>query len=136
MTDLQPFIDIEEAVRALLLRELDDVLLTGAHVGVDWPANNSPLPFVRVEKAPLGRRERLNDFPVVDIEVLANKRSTAKALIERIDTLLLDYPHSVVITSGTAVLDLVTVPVAPTSRSWDNPDIRRFAGTYQISVRR
>ena len=137
MTDLTPFADAEEAVRALLLRELDDVLTSTKQVGVDFPPDSAPvLPFVRVEKAALGRRERLNDYPVLDIEVLAEKRSVAKALIERIDTLMLDYPHAVVISSGLAVLDLVTVPVAPASRPWDSPSVRRFAGTYQLSVRR
>jgi hypothetical protein len=136
MTDLQPFPDAEEAVRAILLRDLADVLTSPEQVGVDWPADNAPLPFVRVEKTSLGSRLRLNDYPVLDIEVLDVGRAAAKSLIERIDTLLLDYPHSVVISSGLAVLDTVTVPVAPASRPWDSPNVRRFAGTYQLSVRR
>lgn len=136
MTEFEAYPDIEDVVRTLLLRDFADVLTTPAHVGTDWPADNSPLPFVRVEKAPLGRRERLNDYPVVDIEVLASTRSGAKSLIERIDAHLLDYPHSVVISSGLAVLDTVTVPVPPASRTWDSPSVRRFAGTYQFSVRR
>lgn len=136
MTDFLPFADAEEAIRVLLLRELDDVLTDPKQVGVDFPPGNSPLPFIRVEKTQLGRRERLNDYPVLDVEVLAGTRSEAKSLIERIDTLFLDYPHSVVISSGVAVLDMVTVPVVPASRPWDSPSVRRFAGTYQFSVRR
>ena len=70
------------------------------------------------------------------LEVLAGSRAAAKSLIESIDAHLLDYPHSVVISSGPAILDTVTVPVAPASRPWDSPSVRRFAGTYQFSVRR
>jgi hypothetical protein len=136
MTDLQPYPDIEEAVRALLLRDFATDLPTGPHVGVEWPADNEPLPFVRVEKTSLGRRLRLNDYPVVDIEVLAVGRGAAKSLIERIDAHLLGYPHSVVITSGLVVLDTVTVPVVPAARPWDSPNVRRYAGTYQFSIRR
>jgi hypothetical protein len=136
MTEFEPYPDIEEAVRTLLLRDFSTDLTSAAHVGTEWPADNAPLPFVRIEKAPLGRRERLNDYPVVDIEVLASTRGGAKSLIERIDAHLLDYPHSVVISSGLAVLDTVTVPVPPSSRAWDSPSVRRFAGTYQFSVRR
>jgi hypothetical protein len=136
VTDLQPYPDIEEAVRALLLRDLDDVLSTPEHVGVDFPRTNEPMPFVRVEKIPLGRRTRLNDHPVVEVEVLASSRAGAKSLIERIDAYLLGYPHSVTISSGVVVLDAVTVPVAPASRPWDDTTVRRFAGTYQFSVRR
>ena len=136
MTDLAPFIDIEEAVRALLLRDFAADLPTGKYVGVDWP-DEPTMPYVRVEKISPGRRERLNDYPAVDIEVLAGTRAEAKALIERIDAHLLDYPHSVVLASGrNVVLDAVTVPIAPTAQPWESPDARRFAGTYQFSVRR
>jgi hypothetical protein len=136
MTDLTPYPDIEEAIRTLLLRDFAADLPTGAHVGVDWPADDSPLPFVRIEKVAPSRRTQLNDYPSVDIEVLAAKRAEAKSLIERIDSHILDYPHSVVISSGQAVLDTVTVPIPPSAREWDSPSVRRYAGTYQFSVRR
>jgi hypothetical protein len=136
VTEFEPFPDIEDALRTLLLRDLSDVLTSGSQVGTDFPPDNTPLPFVRVEKTGLGSRTPLADRPVVDIEVLATGRNTAKSLIERIDTLLLSYPHSVVISSGLAVLDMVTVPVVPSPRPWDSPSVRRFAGTYQFSVRR
>ena len=132
---MAPFIDIEEAVRALLLRDFAADLPTGKYVGVDWP-DEPTMPYVRVEKISPGRRERLNDYPAVDIEVLAGTRAEAKALIERIDAHLLDYPHSVAITSGQAILDLVTVPIPPAARDWASPNVRRFAGTYTFSVRR
>ena len=137
MTDhLQPYPDIEEAIRAILLRDFTDVLTNPAQVAVDFPATNEPLPFVRVEELSLGIRTKLIYKPVVEIEVLATGRNAAKSLIGRIDAHLLDYPHSVVITSGPVVLDTVTVPVVPAARPWDSPNVRRYAGTYQFSVRR
>lgn len=136
MTDLLPYPDIEEALVKILLRDFPTDLPAPKHVGVDWPG--VPVyPFVRVQKAAPSQRARLNDSPVVDIEVLAPTRAAAKGLIERIDAHLLDYPHSVVLASGRlARLDSVTVPIAPTAQPWESPDARRFAGTYQFSVRR
>ena len=137
MTDhLQPYPDIEEAIRAILLRDFAADLTNPAQVAVDFPPLNDPLPFVRVEELSLGIRTKLVYKPVVEIEVLATGRNTAKSLIGRIDAHLLDYPHSVVITSGPVVLDTVTVPVVPAARPWDSPNVRRYAGTYQFSVRR
>lgn len=136
MTDLQPYPDVEEAIRALLLRDFGTDFGTGASVGVDFPEDNLPLPFCRVQELALGRRTKLQYNPVVELEVLAAGRSAAKSLIGRIDAHLLDYPHSVVISSGLVVLDMVTVPVVPAQRPWDSPNVRRYAGTYQFSVRR
>lgn len=137
MTDnLQPYPDIEEAVRNILLRDFTDVLTDPKQVATDFPADNDPLPFVRVEELGLGTRTKLIYRPVVEIEVLAAGRSLAKSLFGRIDARMLDYPLSVVISSGLVVLDAVTVPVVPAQRPWDSPNVRRIAGTYQFSVRR
>jgi hypothetical protein len=136
MTDnLQPYPDIEAAVRAILLRDFDEITAE-QQVGVDFPETNEPLPFVRVEELSLGTRTKLTYKPVVEIEVLAVGRNTAKTLIGKIDARMLDYPLSVVISSGLVVLDMVTVPVVPAQRPWDSPNVRRYAGTYQFSVRR
>lgn len=136
MTDnLQPYPDIEEAVRELLLRDIAEIT-SQQQVAVDFPADNDPLPFVRVEELSLGIRTKLTYRPVVELEVLATGRNAAKSLIGKIDAHLLDYPHSVVISSGLVVLDMVTVPVVPAQRPWDSPNVRRYAGTYQFSVRR
>jgi hypothetical protein len=136
MTSFQPYPDIEDAIRGILLRDFASDLPSAPHVGVDWPASDAVLPFVRVEKVAPSRRTRLNDYPSVDIEVLAATRGGAKTLIERIDAHLLDYPQTVTITSGRVVLDMVTVPIPPRAMDWDSPNVRRYAGTYQFSVRR
>ena len=136
MTDLQPYPDIEEAIRAIFLRDFSADFGTEASIATDFPADNDPLPFLRVQELSLGRRTKLQYNPVVELEVLAAGRNAAKSLIGRIDDHLLDYPHSVVISSGLVVLDMVTVPVVPAQRPWDSPNVRRYAGTYQFSVRR
>lgn len=137
MTDnLKPYPDIEKAVRAILLRDFATDLPGEQNVATDFPATNEPLPFVRIEELSLGERTKLTYKPVVEIEVLATGRDTAKSLIGRIDARMLDYPLSVVISSGLVVLDMVTVPVVPAQRPWDSPQVRRYAGTYKFSVRR
>ena len=136
MTDnLKPYPDIEKAIRAILLREFSEITQE-AQVAVDFPTTNEPLPFVRVEELALGTRTKLIYRPVVEVEVLATGRDAAKTLIGKIDAHFLDYPHSVVISSGLVVLDMVTVPVVPAQRPWDSPNVRLYAGTYQFSVRR
>lgn len=136
MTDnLKPYPDIEKAIRAILMRDIEG-LTQDAQVATDFPSTNDPLPFVRIEELALGTRTKLTYHPVVEVEVLASGRDAAKTLIGKIDTLFLDYPHSVVISSGLVVLDSVTVPVVPAQRPWDSPNVRRYAGTYQFSVRR
>lgn len=136
MTDnLPPYPDIEKAIRAILLRDFDE-LTQEKQVATDFPPDNEPLPFVRVEELALGTRTKLTYRPVVEVEVLAAGRDAAKTLIGKIDAHFLDYPHSVVISSGLVVLDMVTVPVVPAQRPWDSPNVRRYAGTYQFSVRR
>lgn len=136
MTDnLKPYPDIEEAIRAILLRDFDE-FAQEKQVATDFPATNEPLPFARVEELSLGIRTKLTYKPVVELEILAAGRDAAKTLIGKIDAHFLDYPHSVVISSGLVVLDMVTVPVVPAQRPWDSPNVRRYAGTYQFSVRR
>lgn len=136
MTDnLQPYPDIELTIKTMLHRDFPE-LANDAQVGVDFPADNEPLPFVRVEELSLGIRTKLTYKPVVEISVLASGRGAAKALIEKIDARMLDYPHSVVISSGPVVLDMVTVPVVLAQRPWDSPNVRLYAATYQFSVRR
>lgn len=136
MTDnLQPYPDIEKVIRAILMRDFTE-LASEKSVGTDFPPDNTPLPFVRVEELSLGTRTKLMYRPVVEVEVLAVGRDAAKTLIGKIDAHFLDYPHSVVISSGLVVLDMVTVPVVPAQRPWDSPNVRRYAGTYQFSVRR
>lgn len=136
MTDNLPdYPDIEDALRTLILREIDGVTQQ-KQVATDFPPDNEPMPFVRLEELALGTRTKLVYKPVVEVEVLATGRDAAKRLIGKIDTLFLDYPHSVVISSGLVVLDSVTVPVVPAQRPWDSPNVRRYAGTYQFTVRR
>jgi hypothetical protein len=133
MTDLTPYADIEDVLRRLLQERFSDI--PEANFGTDFPTDDR-VPFVRVAKTPMSRRQRLNDYPVLDIEVLESTRAKAKDLIESIDTYLLGYPHSVVIGSRRVRLDMVTVPRSPAEQPWESPGVRRFAGSYQFSVRR
>lgn len=137
MTDnLEPYPDIEEALRAILLRDFPEDFTTPKSIATDFPPDNSPMPFCRIEELSLGIRTKLTYKPVVELEVLAPGRAAAKSLIGRIDARMLDYPLSVVISSRLIVLDMVTVAVVPAQRPWDSPNVRRFAGTYTFSVRR
>jgi hypothetical protein len=134
--NLEPYPDIEKVIRTLLLRDFPTDFPTEKSIATDFPSDNTPSKFCRVEELSLGTRTKLVYRPVVEVEVLAVGRDAAKSLIGKIDAHFLDYPHSVVISSGLVVLDMVTVPVVPAQRPWDSPNVRRYAGTYQFSIRR
>lgn len=134
--DFQPFPSIEEVVRELLLRELDDAFTDGTQIGVEYPADlASRLPYAAIERIG-GPRTRLNDYPLLDVEVFASSRTQAESLSERIDALLLGYPHSVMVGTRHVAIDSVTPLTTPRRIPWDDANVRRFGATYQFSVRR
>lgn len=132
-----PFPDAEEYMRAALLERFG---------GASTPAEQriadvvGSLPgeiedgLVYVERIG-GTRARLNDYPLVDVEVFATTRDRAKDLIESIDAFLLGYPHSVKVGTQTVIIDLVFCTRTPVRLAWDDSN-SRFGATYSLSVRR
>lgn len=99
-------------------------------------AGTTPLPHVQVYGFG-GERERLNDYPTLDVAVFAADYATAANLAERIDTRLLGYPIVVESSGRSVVLDSVEVVSLPVEVPWDpEGTIRRFQATYSISIRR
>lgn len=127
---LQPFADIEKAIMALLDRDVPEI---AEKSGTEWP---SPLtyPAVRVERLP-GRRDRLNDYPWIDIEVL-HEGTAGKLVLEAIDTALASYPDGVAVGDRFVKLELVGVPTPPRRLPWSDDRVRRYAATYQLRARR
>lgn len=113
----------------------------GRYVGREYP---DPLEsvFFRPRRWPTGGRTKLNDYPMVDIEVLAKTYDEAEALIESIDSDLLGYPLRITVPtdvtpSGVVVIDHVEQTRAPIPIDFFGDDsIWRFAATYQFSLRR
>lgn len=127
--NLKPFPDIH----LTLFKLFEDKLgLDPDQMGLLYP--ESPTQFVRAAKIG-GAREKLRDYPLVDVEAVAGTYAEASELIESIDSLLLGYPQSVTTPSGVVVLDSAFVTRSPTELPWDGPG-RRLAATYSLVLRR
>lgn len=129
MTTLKPFPDIH---KTLFVALADFTGLDAEQFGNSYP--DTPTTFVRVDKIG-GGREKLRDYPLVDIEVVAPTYDLASALIESIDAWFTSYPHSIATPSGVVVLDSAFVTRSPTEIPWDGPG-RRLAATYSLVIRR
>lgn len=129
MSTLKPFPDIHKTL-FIALAELTG--MDAAEFGTTYP--EEPTTFVRVDKIG-GAREKLRDYPLVDVEAVAPTWAQASALIESIDAWFTSYPHSIATPSGVVVLDSVLVTRSPVEIPWDGPG-RRLAATYSLTLRR
>ncbi len=106
--------------------------IVGANrVAARTPLNlNEVLPFVRVLRIG-GGRDRLNDYPTVDVDTFAPTYAAAEAMAEAIDAWLVGPPP------GPRGFDRVEVEVGPRELPWGDVDVvRRFNATYRIVSRR
>ena len=132
----EPFPSVEDVVMDGL--EARFAQLDASNVGVVTPSNlhtRIAVPggvFVRVHETPGGRDDRMTAFAVIDIDVFAGTRDTAKDLAAAIRAWLLGYPIRV----GTAALDRVETVTAPFQAPWENEAVWRRLATYRISTRR
>lgn len=108
----------------------------GGHVGKDFP---DPIEnyFFKPWRWPSGGRTKLNDYPLVDIEVLGRDYDGTEDLIESIDAKLLGYPVRIATPTGVVVLDHVEQTRAPVKIDYfGDSTVVRFGATYQLSLRR
>ena len=126
--ELEDMPRIEKGLRRLILDRITGIPDLKVVTSLPSPM---PLRVVRLARV-AGPRERLNDFPVVDIESFSPTYAEASRLAERIDTLLMGYP----LRAGDVVLDTVYATVAPVELPWEDANVRRFLATYRFSVRR
>lgn len=139
MTTLTPFVRIDKALEQML-KENFEVLEDGPaglyHVGTAFPADVSKrLPFVAISRVG-GPTDRFVSNPTVDFDIFHLTKDQALSLESDISAFLLGYPRSVRVGARLVVLDTVLQTSGPTELPWDASTTRRFASTYQISVRR
>lgn len=101
------------------------------HVGSEppGPSLDARLPFVVVARVG-GPDDFHTDYPVVDIDVFGAGRRQAYDLAEGVRTALLAKPQV-----GGVTIDTVRTRTFM-RRPWDNPKIRRWGATYELSARR
>jgi hypothetical protein len=102
-------------------------------VGTELPSGQS-MPYVRVARLG-GRRNRLKDYPWVDIEIFA-VGSAGKSLMEDLDAILSSYPGGVAVGSKFVKIEDVQVRAGLARRPWSDDSVRRYGATYQLTVSR
>lgn len=136
MSDVLPrYKNIADVLSVLLRETFPAELPNEDHVGLVFPDDESGY-FVRLERLPAPGRTKLNDYPLVDVDVVAPTYAQAEALSESISMLFLGYPHSIATPSGVAVLDSVDETRSFSEVPYPDSSYRRLAATYQFSLRR
>ena len=130
--DLRPHADLSDVLFALADRDFPDAF---AETGTSLDEVETNLPYLRVEVVG-GQGDRFGRTSLVDVEVFAGTYREAVSLAEALSAYLLGYPRSVMVGERLVVLDVVVETRPPVELPWDDSQIRRFAATYQISVRR
>ncbi len=116
-------------VQRLLVDDLE-ALAGAGHTGVQTPADLAVvLPFVRVLRVG-GGSGRLNDYPVLDIDVFASTYTEGELLAEQVRQRLVGPPPAAVL------LDSAYCETGPHELPWGDDQIRRFGATYTVTVRR
>lgn len=87
--------------------------------------------LARVERIG-GPRSSFEDRPLLQIDSFGATRALGYALSEQIDQFMLATP----IRLSAAIIDTVSVSVAPRRVPWDNDNIRRFSASYRATLRR
>lgn len=131
--DLLSYAMVERYVPDLLRPKFPQVKYWGKAL----PTNLGGItPLVLVSKV-TGERTLLMDYPVIDIETIADDYPSAVSLAEGIDSFLLGY-HGRVESGGRAtIIDSVDVDDPPVERPLeDGSAARRMLATYTLSVRR
>lgn len=87
--------------------------------------------LVRVERIG-GVRSSFEDRPLLQIDSFGATRALGYALSEQIDQFMLATP----IRLSAAIIDTVSVSVAPRRAPWDNDNIHRRSASYRATLRR
>jgi hypothetical protein len=127
---LPSFPDIEKVVMALLDRDVPEL---AEKSGTELP-DSQAMPYARVARIG-GRRNRLKDYPIVDIEVFA-EGTAGKSLVEAIDVALFQYPDGVAVGTKFVKIEDVQVRSSLARRPWEDDRVRRYGVTYQLTVSR
>jgi hypothetical protein len=127
---LPPFPDIERVLMSLIDRDVDGM---NEKSGTELP-DGLDVPFARVARVG-GRRNRLKDYPWVDIEVFATG-TDGKSILEDIEAALFGYPGAVAVGERFVKIEDVQVRAALHRRPWEDDRVRRYAATYQLRVSR
>lgn len=130
--DLPVYPDFNDVLGTLVAGAFPEI---GDHWGTDLNDVEGELPWFHVGHVP-SSGGRLNTTATVDWEIFAPTYAAASLLARRISAFLLGYPHSVEVDERLVVIDTVVETRSPAELPWDDSNVRRFASTVLLSVRR
>ena len=113
--------------------------LLDKNISADLPATGlvDRLPFILVAPGPGADTDRFGGVYDVDVHVFAAKYVKARGIALGLEARWLGYPFRVSTGGRSVLVDRVTVPLPSAEVEWQrDSSIRRFQGTYQISIRR
>jgi hypothetical protein len=127
--DLPAFPDVEKVLEAAFA---DLAAAAGAVVVTVLPADlQTSLPLIRVRRLG-GGGDRWTDQPRVDVEVYAPSREVGKPLALALQARLLSFP----LATPYGVIDRAGSEAGPHEISYADQDVRLFAATYRLALRR
>ena len=122
---------------SLQFPDLEAALISGAKQDLQVEAGTSSPPvlegtrFLRIQVV-AGQDDTITDIALVDVDAFAADRPSARDLAEIVRVWLHDRPgHQV----GGVLIDAVRTSIRPRWRSYGNPKIHRFVGSYWVSTR-
>ena len=117
-------------VQKLLVLLLEDMAGGADHTGTEAPDDlQDRLPFVRVRRI-TGDSDRLNDRPVVEVDVFAATQDLAWRLAEDIREYLVGPPPP------HPLLDRIDCEQGPRELPWADQRLRRWGADYRVTSRR
>lgn len=114
-----------------VLAEILTPFVAAGRTGPAAPADlQTKLPFIRAYRAG-GPTDRLDDTPIVQVDVFAGSYAVGMPLARRVQAFLLAKPPP------HWSIDTVSCPSGPSELAWDDDDVvRRFGATYAMTTRR
>lgn len=106
-------------------------------VGSELPTQlEASLPYVLVDIID-GGSDLFGIRPVFDLHVFAGRYPLARSIAARIESALLGYPFRVSSGGRSVLVDSVEVSISTREVEWQRDSVvRRFQGTYSLSIRR
>jgi hypothetical protein len=138
-TTIQAWGSIELAVKALLTTSYDELIALGPdadeRVGGDFDFTAGDGWFVRIGLVD-SRSDRFGGSFTFDLETWGDDYLDTQSRANRLDALVLGYPHVVEVDGSTWVFDTVSQNTGPRELPWEDDAVTRLGATYVITARR
>jgi hypothetical protein len=138
-TTIKAWGSIELAVKTLLTTSYDELVALGpdadARVGGDFDFSTGGGWYIRLGLVD-SRSDRFGGSFTFDLETWGDDYLDSESRANRLDALVLGYPHVVEVDGSTWVFDTVSQNTGPRELPWEDDAVTRLGATYVITARR